>query len=80
MVNSFHHQSVATLGSRLRVTATASDGTVEAIEAVDRDFVVGVQWHAECLVGQREHAALFSEFVDAARRFDELDARLERAA
>lgn len=68
MVNSFHHQAVASLGERLRVTASASDGTVEAIEAVDRDFVLGVQWHAECLVGQREHAALFRTFVAAARR------------
>jgi putative glutamine amidotransferase len=69
MVNSFHHQAVASLGERLRVTAKASDGTVEAIEATDRDFVLGVQWHAECLVGQREHAALFRTFVAAARRY-----------
>lgn len=80
MVNSFHHQAVATLGSRLRVTATASDGTIEAIEAIDREFVLGVQWHAECLVGQREHTALFTAFVDAARRYDAGGERLMRAA
>lgn len=80
MVNSFHHQAVAALGSRLRVTATAGDGTIEAIEAIDRDFVLGVQWHAECLAGQREHAALFSAFVDAAQRYAEGGARLVRAA
>lgn len=80
MVNSFHHQAVASLGSRLRVTATASDGTIEAIEAIDRDFVLGVQWHAECLVGQPEHAAVFGAFVDAARQFGELWVPLARAA
>jgi putative glutamine amidotransferase len=80
MVNSFHHQAVAALGSRLRVTATAGDGTIEAIEAIDRDFVLGVQWHAECLAGQREHAALFTAFVDAARDYDARGVRLARAA
>ena len=40
-VNSFHHQSIARLGGRLSVTARALDGTVEAIEATDREFTVG---------------------------------------
>jgi putative glutamine amidotransferase len=66
-VNSFHHQGVARLGNGLVVTGRASDGTVESIEAVDRDFVIGVQWHAECLVARAEQAALFSAFVDGAR-------------
>jgi putative glutamine amidotransferase len=64
-VNSFHHQAVDVLGERLAVTARADDGTVEAFEAVDRSFVVGVQWHAECLVDREEQAALFGAFVDA---------------
>ena len=64
-VNSFHHQAVDVLGDRLRVTARAEDGTVEAIEAVDRRFVLGVQWHAECLVDLDEQAALFSALVAA---------------
>lgn len=80
MVNSFHHQSIASLGAGLRVTATASDGTIEAVEAVDREFVLGVQWHAECLVGQAEHAALFSAFVEAAREPAAMLGRLARAA
>jgi len=64
-VNSFHHQAVDVLGERLEVTARADDGTVEAFEAVDRSFVVGVQWHAECLVDREEQAALFAALVDA---------------
>ncbi|MFL5864206.1 MAG: gamma-glutamyl-gamma-aminobutyrate hydrolase family protein [Solirubrobacteraceae bacterium] len=62
-VNSFHHQGVDMLGSELTVAGHAGDGTVEAIEAIDRDFVLGVQWHAESLVARREQAALFSAFV-----------------
>jgi putative glutamine amidotransferase len=66
-VNSFHHQAVDELGDGLAVTGRAADGTVESIEAIDRDFVLGVQWHAECLVHRPCQAALFRAFVDAAR-------------
>jgi putative glutamine amidotransferase len=65
-VNSFHHQAVRDLGSGLTVTATAPDGTVEAFEASDRSFLVGVQWHAECLVDRGEQAALFEALMAAA--------------
>lgn len=80
MVNSFHHQAIATLGEGLRVTATARDGTIEGVEAIDRDFVLGVQWHAECLVDQPAHAAVFAAFVDAARSFDDASARFAQVA
>jgi putative glutamine amidotransferase len=42
-----HHQSVKDLGTGLKVTATADDGVIEAIELADSNFVVGVQWHPE---------------------------------
>ncbi len=77
-VNSFHHQSIATLGAGLTITSRASDGTVESVEAADRDFVLGVQWHAECLVERTGQAALFRAFVDSARRFDEGAGRSQR--
>ena len=64
-VNSFHHQAVDVLGERLTVTARADDGTVEAFETAGSGFVVGVQWHAECLVDLDEQAALFTALVDA---------------
>ena len=67
-VNSFHHQAVALLGTGLRAVAWAPDGVVEAIEAPDRDFVLGVQWHAECLAERDDQAALFRGFVQAAER------------
>jgi putative glutamine amidotransferase len=70
-VNSFHHQAVETLGAGLTVTSRASDGTVESVEAADRDFVVGVQWHAECLVDRFGQTALFRAFVDASRDTDQ---------
>jgi putative glutamine amidotransferase len=79
-VNSFHHQAIATLGEGLTATSRAADGTIESVEAEDREFVLGVQWHAECLLGRFGQATLFRAFVDAARRFDELPAQLAHAA
>jgi putative glutamine amidotransferase len=68
-VNSTHHQGLRRLGSGLRVTATASDGIVEALELPDHPFCLTVQWHPESLAGEPgPHRALFEAFVDAVRR------------
>ena len=48
-VNSFHHQAVADAGPHFRVSATAADGTIEAIESAEHKPFMGVQWHPECL-------------------------------
>ena len=68
-VNSFHHQAADRLGSGLRAVAWSPDGVVEGIEDPERDFMVGVQWHAEGILARPEQAALFAAFIDAARRF-----------
>jgi gamma-glutamyl-gamma-aminobutyrate hydrolase PuuD len=47
---------------------------VEGIEAINRGFVVGVQWHAEG--DTPENGRLFRTFVKAARRHD--SAKLDR--
>lgn len=68
-VNSFHHQAVKDLGLGLSVSArTPSDGVIEGVEATDRRFTVGVQWHPEGLWNQRENFhGLFLGLVEAAR-------------
>jgi putative glutamine amidotransferase len=78
-VNSFHHQAVRELGHGLRATAWSPDGVIEAIEAPDRDFVVGVQWHAESLSEREDQAGLFNAFVAAAARYETAGARAEAA-
>jgi putative glutamine amidotransferase len=65
-VNSFHHQAVDWLGSGIRPVAWAPDGVVEGFQAEDREFVLGVQWHAECLTDRPEELALFDAFVETA--------------
>ncbi|MER6297944.1 gamma-glutamyl-gamma-aminobutyrate hydrolase family protein [Kitasatospora sp. NPDC001539] len=46
-VSCYHHQAVDRLGTGLRATAWAADGTVEALELAGHRFAVGVQWHPE---------------------------------
>ena len=65
-VNSFHHQAVDVTGAGLRVVAWAPDGTAEAIEDHTRALLLGVQWHAETLIGHSQHQALFAALVQAA--------------
>jgi putative glutamine amidotransferase len=61
---SHHHQAIARLGSGLRVAAHADDGTIEAVEDPDLDYLIGVQWHPE--VG--DDLSLFEALVESARR------------
>lgn len=49
-VNSFHHQCLKEPGKRLKITATAPDGIIEAVEMPDHRFVIGIQWHPEMLL------------------------------
>lgn len=65
-VNSFHHQAVRTPGLRFRVTATAPDGVIEAIESTEHKPIMGVQWHPEWLA---DGLPLFQWLVDEARLF-----------
>jgi putative glutamine amidotransferase len=66
--NTFHHQAVRRVPPGLAAVAHTPDGTIEGVEAPDRRFVLGVQWHPEGLVERRpEHRRLFAAFVQAAR-------------
>lgn len=68
MVNSSHHQSVASPGRQLRITARAADGIVEGVEWTgDANWVIGVQWHPERMCGDALAERLFAELVAAAR-------------
>jgi putative glutamine amidotransferase len=66
--NTIHHQAVRDVAESLVAVAFTADGTVEAVEAPDRTFVLGVQWHPESLAPRRpEHHRLFQALVEAAR-------------
>jgi putative glutamine amidotransferase len=67
-VNSRHHQAILAAAPGLKVSATAPDGVIEAVEW-DRDgrWLLAVQWHPENLAGDSVSRALFAEFARAVR-------------
>ena len=64
-VNSFHHQAVDEVSDKLRVSATAADKVVEAVESNEHKPILGVQWHPEWL--GKDGQPLFKWLVDEAR-------------
>jgi putative glutamine amidotransferase len=75
-----HHQALDRLGEGVQVVGCAADGTVEAVELPEKEFVIGVQWHPEDNPGDDR---LFAALVEAAARRrltgrDDGDGRPER--
>jgi putative glutamine amidotransferase len=68
MVNSRHHQAVATVADGFVVSGTAPDGVIEAVEHPTAQFCLGVQWHPENFWRTGEFRPLFEGFVQAAER------------
>jgi len=67
-VNSYHHQAVRHVPESLIVSAVSDDGVIEAIEAKEGAFLVGVQWHPENMWSRDEKMLrLFEAFVEAAK-------------
>ena len=63
---SHHHQGIDRLGSGLLITGSSTlDDLPEAIEAPDKQFVLGVQWHPEA----DERSRVVAAVVDAARSY-----------
>ena len=67
-VNSRHHQAVKDVAPGFRVSATAPDGVVEAIEDPAARFCLGVQWHPENFWRTGEFRALFEGFLEASQK------------
>ncbi|MDR3692137.1 MAG: gamma-glutamyl-gamma-aminobutyrate hydrolase family protein [Fimbriimonas sp.] len=74
---SYHHQAVNRVGENLKVVSKAEDGTIEAVEATDRPWMIGVQWHPERTLSDQPSKQLFKEFVLAAKRYAESRSRAE---
>ena len=66
MVNSLHNQSIKKLGTGLIITDKEHNGIVQAIEAGDNSFLVGVQWHPEYMLNSSRQRKLFKALVQAA--------------
>lgn len=66
---SYHHQSVNVHGENLRVVSKHIDGTVEAVEATDRPWMIGVQWHPERSPDDTANQLLFKRLIEAAAAY-----------
>jgi putative glutamine amidotransferase len=66
--NSRHHQAVKKLAEGFRVSATAPDGVIEAIEDPSARFCLGVQWHPENFWRTGEFRPLFEGFLEASTK------------
>ena len=71
-VNSFHHQALnpAALGKDFKITATAFDSSIEAIELDSDRMVLGVQFHPERMDDLAP--AIFGLLKDEAEKFRSL--------
>jgi putative glutamine amidotransferase len=68
-VNSMHHQALKNVAPGLKVVARAPDEIIEAVEATEHTFAVGVQWHPEELIDTDSRAGhLFDALVEACQR------------
>lgn len=68
-VNSYHHQAVDTLAPGFKISAQAPDGTIEAIESAGPgQFIMGVQWHPEMILGDPASQAIFRAFMAAVEK------------
>lgn len=75
-VVSRHHQALARLGQRWRISAEDGQGLIEGAERADHPFALGVQWHPELPLpaeaggerqdARRRHERLFRALVAAA--------------
>ena len=68
-VNSRHHQAVKRVAQGFQVAATAPDGVIEAMEALDPNwFCIAVQWHPEAGSSSALDSQLFECFVQTCLR------------
>lgn len=67
-VNSFHHQSIKSLGDRLRITAKSEDDVMEAVELDGGAFILGLQWHPEKMYDSPDQKKIFVAFVESAKK------------
>lgn len=61
-VNTFHHQAVSRVPQGFAVSAVATDGVIEAMEATDGRSIIGVQWHPETFILKDDNRCMLPLF------------------
>ncbi len=70
-VNSFHHQACKELAPGLTVSATSTDGVIEAVESSEFKSILAVQWHPETYIlrNSKEMLPIFEWMVKESTEF-----------
>jgi len=67
--NSYHHQSIKSPATDFIVSASTSDGVIEAIEYTGDFFILGIQWHPEVLNSVHKEALLiYKRFINECKK------------
>jgi putative glutamine amidotransferase len=61
-----HHQAIDQIGSPLQVAAKSTDGLIEGLEDPTARFIMGVLWHPEQMLEQRDGLGVYRALVEAA--------------
>lgn len=68
VANSFHHQSIKTLGNGLKLMATADDGVIEGAYLEGDRYLRIYQWHPEKLFDKHDvNNEIIKDFIDACK-------------
>lgn len=66
-INSRHHQASKQTAPSLKVVAKADDGVVEALESIDSDQILALQWHPENMYKHYENSQnIFADLIKRA--------------
>lgn len=66
-VNALHNQAVKEPGEGMDVVGEEDNKVVQAIENLQQDFIIGVQWHPEYLPQRKRQRRLFKALVNNAK-------------
>lgn len=67
-VNSMHTQAINELGTNLKISAKEDNEVIQAIEAKDSRYIIGLQFHPEFLYYRKDIRNLFFDFVKNCRQ------------
>lgn len=72
-VNSFHHQAVKEAAPGFKVSARSNDGIIEAIESTEFKSMIGVQWHPECFIIEKDRCMMpiFNWLINESRSYND---------
>ncbi|WP_188454311.1 gamma-glutamyl-gamma-aminobutyrate hydrolase family protein [Virgibacillus oceani] len=67
-VNSRHHQANRAVADSFQISGKANDGIIEAIESIDLPFVLGLQWHPESMIDDKDSQKIFQGFITSCKQ------------